>query len=116
MMQVSLSMLLDRVRVEEVSLGYVRKESLINIAEYVVTHGFREISKEESIQVNIILAKYHLYKLTVSYRSMNLFNIEKEREKPYQARCSRCGLPISSKKSLETGLGVVCRKKLGVKA
>jgi len=41
--------------------------------------------------------------------------IEAERWKPYDARCMHCGAIISSKKSLETGLGVVCRKKLGVK-
>lgn len=109
-----LSTLLDRVRAEETTLGYARKESLINIAEYILS--WNDYAKEEYREAIILLAKYHLGNLAnkdPKYRKKSWALIEKELSKPYERRCSHCGLVITSKKSLETGLGVICRKKLG---
>jgi DNA-directed RNA polymerase subunit RPC12/RpoP len=39
----------------------------------------------------------------------SLFDFEES--KPWVARCSRCGRPISSEDSLRAGLGCVCRRK-----
>ena len=110
-----LSILLDRVRAEEASLGYARKESLINIAEYILT--WHDYAKEESREAIAILAKYHLANLANThpkYRKRSWELIEKELVKPYERRCGRCGLVITAKKSLETGYGHVCRRKIAL--
>lgn len=106
----SLSTLLNQVKREEERLG-ASKETLLSIAEYVL--GKHNYSKAEESQAVAFLAKYHLWKLIDKrhpLRSQQL--IEAEKSKPYIQRCARCGLPISSEKSLKTGLGRVCRRKL----
>ena len=106
----------DRV-FEEEKTGSVQKETLLQIADFFATHTLREINQDyrAALQAHEILIKYRLYKLVATYKQAIQNNIDKERKKPYQARCSRCGLAITSKKSLKAGLGVVCRKRLGVK-
>ncbi|MGD0072127.1 MAG: DUF6011 domain-containing protein [Candidatus Bathyarchaeia archaeon] len=108
-----LSMLLDRVRGEEVSLGYARKESLIDIAEHMLS--WNDSAKEEEREAIALLAKYHLATLANKHPKFikkSWVLIRQELAKPYEARCCRCGAVITAKKSLETGLGSVCRKKV----
>jgi len=85
------------------------------VAEYIITnyagYGY---SKEEYTAAIILLARYHMAPLADRVRGKRL--IAAECAKQYDARCMHCGAVITSRKSLETGLGVVCRKKLGVKA
>jgi hypothetical protein len=107
----SLSALLNQVRKEETEHLGANKQTLLAIAEYVL--GNYSYSKAEYNQAVAYLAKYHLWKLIDKrkpIRSRQL--IESERARPYTQRCANCGLPISSEKSLKTGLGRVCRKKL----
>jgi len=100
------------VKDDEQCLGYASKAHLLAVAEYMTSH-YRglDYSKEEGVSAIILLARYHMAPLADHVRGKRL--IAAERAKPYEARCCRCGAVISSKKSLETGLGVVCRKKVG---
>lgn len=111
-----LSTLIKRVHDEELSLGYVRKESLIDVAQYVLSWPSK-YSQEEYSEAIRLLARYHLAKLanlSPRHRIMTWRLINRELAKPYKARCRRCGLPISNPVSLATGHGPVCRRKLGV--
>jgi len=103
------------VKDEEQRLGYAIKERLLAVAEYIASDycGF-DYSKTEYTTAIILLAKYHMAPLADRIRGKKL--IAQERSKAYEARCSHCGLPISSRKSLETGLGIICRKKVSVGA
>ncbi|MCW4048070.1 MAG: hypothetical protein NWE99_11020 [Candidatus Bathyarchaeota archaeon] len=106
-----LSTLIQRVRDDEAAFGYAEKEHLINLAEYIVT--WRDYSKLEEREAVAILAKYRLWKLADKYhRQKSLQLIQQELAKPWTRRCARCGLPISSEKSLRTGFGSVCRRKV----
>ena len=99
------------VKDEEQRLGYATKERLIDVAECIV-NNYGRYAKEEYVAAIALLAKYRMANLTDHVRGKRL--IAAEKTKAYIARCANCGLPISSRKSLETGLGVDCRKKLGV--
>lgn len=103
------------VKDDEQRHGYATKAHLLDVAEYLAAHirGYH-FSKEEGQAAIILLARYHMASLADRLRGKRL--IEKERAKAYEARCMHCGAIIWSEKSLEAGLGVVCRKKLGVKA
>ncbi len=106
-----LSILLDRVRQEEAQLHGAKKDTLLDMAEYVL--GKRDYSKEEYNQAVAMLAKYRLWRLIDKRRPIHCRQlIQVERAKSYNYRCGRCGLPISSEKSLTTGLGRVCRGKV----
>jgi ribosomal protein S27AE len=109
-----LSDLLAQVRLEESTLQGARKETLLDIARCVLYgHG----SKEECREAVAILAKYRLARLANDhprFRKLSWELIELEEAKPYEYRCSRCGLPISSQVSLRVGLGRVCRKKVAL--
>lgn len=107
-----LSLILS-VKEDEQRFGYATKEHLIAVAEYIV-HNYGKYTKEEYVNAIILLAKYHMAPLADRIRGKKL--IAQEKSKAYEARCSHCGAVISSRKSLETGLGSVCRKKLGVDA
>jgi hypothetical protein len=105
-----LSVLLSRVRQEEAE-GSVKKETLLSIAKGVLCNYGTIQECREAVDV---LARYRLAKLANThpkYRAKSWDLIQKEESKPYERRCCRCGLPISSEKSLETGLGRVCRHK-----
>jgi hypothetical protein len=105
----SLSTLLDQVKGEETKSA-VRKENLLSIANYVLNEY--TYTKAEYRAAVAFLAKYHLWRLIDKRRPIRSRKlIEDERLKRYVWRCSRCGLPISSEKSLRTGLGRVCREK-----
>ena len=106
-----LTTLLKRVREDEELFHYARKEHLINLAEYILSWPSK-FSESEYDQAIEILATYHLARLASRRQGWDL--IQKELEKPYRARCRRCGLPISNKVSLSVGYGHVCRKKIGV--
>lgn len=104
-----LSLILS-VKEDEQRFGYATKTHLINIAEYIASN-YGKYTKEEYVNAIILLAKYHMAPLADRIRGKKL--IAAEKSKTYEARCSRCGAVITSKKSLATGLGVDCRKKLG---
>lgn len=106
-----LSILIERVKMDESSLGYTTKEHLINIAEYILSWPGK-YGKSEYDQAIATLAKYHLALLASKRHGSK--RIEAELEKNYSARCGRCGLPISSKVSLAVGYGIICRRKLGM--
>jgi hypothetical protein len=109
-----LSTLISRVHEEENSLGYTRKESLIAIAELILSGRY---SKEEYSRAIQILAHYNLAKLANihhSYRSTCWRLINAELAKPYKGRCARCGKPLTNPISLEFGHGPICRQKLGI--
>ena len=106
-----LTTLLGRVREDEELFHYARKEHLINLAEYILSWPSK-FSKSEYNEAIRVLANYHLAPLAGRRRGWDL--IQRELEKPYRARCRRCGLPISNRVSLTTGYGHVCRRKLGI--
>lgn len=108
-----LSTLLVRLKWEERALHGATKTSLLAVAEYVLDKS--DYSRAEYNEAVILLAKYHLAVLVDRRRpgrSRQL--IGKERVRDYTRRCARCGLLISSKKSLESGFGRVCRGKAGL--
>jgi len=112
-----LSVLVQRVRNDEVRLGYATKEHLIDVCEFILSWPGRYGWQEYSGAIKI-LAYYHLAKLANiyhSYRRTCWRLINAELAKPYVGRCRRCGLPISTPVSLATGHGEVCRRKLGIK-
>jgi len=111
----SLSTLLEKVKREEAEHHGASKQTLLAMVKYVL--GKCDYSKAEYSQAVAVLAKYRLWRLIdkrhpIRCRAL----IESERSKPYDRRCARCGLPISSEKSLKTGLGRVCRKKTILRA
>jgi hypothetical protein len=113
---ISLSVLVQRVRDDEIRLGYATKEHLVAICEFVLSRPGR-YGREEYSDAIKTLAHYHLAKLANihhSYRSTCWRLVIAERTKSYLGRCRRCGLPISNPVSLATGHGEVCRKKLGI--
>jgi len=112
--QTHLSTLILRVKNDEESLGYATKEHLINLVEYIVS--WQRYTKQEYITAIEILAFYHLAQLASKNRIHARKFIAEELAKTYEARCKRCGLPISSKASLKTGHGIICRRKLGITA
>jgi hypothetical protein len=103
----TLQNLIFEVKFREEKFGYVLDDQLLEIARLVTENRYR-ISKDLQRDAIIILAKYHM--ATLAY---NRNKIKEYEATPPKARCARCGLPISSKKSLKTGLGAVCRKKAG---
>jgi hypothetical protein len=105
-----LSTLISQVKSDEESLGYVYKERLISMAEYILSYP-RKYYKAEYDEAIKVLAKYHLAHLAERRHGWKF--ITAELAKVYVARCKRCGRPISSKVSLATGYGHVCRRKLG---
>jgi hypothetical protein len=107
-----LSVLIERVRNDEATFGYVSKEHLINLAEYILSWPGK-YSKSEYGEAIRILATYHLAHLAGKRHGWKF--IACELAKPYKARCRRCGLPISAEISLATGYGHVCRRKLGIR-
>jgi len=112
-----LSTLINRVREDEVSLGYATKEHLVNIAEYLLSWRGKFSGQEYSEAIKT-LAKYHLAKLAnihPCHIKKTYKQIEQELSKKYVGRCMRCGLPISNPVSLAAGHGPICRKKLGFK-
>jgi hypothetical protein len=115
MAEAKLVSLILTVKGDEQRFGCARKDSLLAIAEYMATH-YRglDYSKEEGTSAIILLARYRMANLADRLRGKRL--IEAERAKAYVARCMHCGAIISSDKSLKTGLGSECRKKLGMKA
>lgn len=99
---------------DEQRFGYATKERLLTVAEYMATkYVGLDYSKQDYTAAIILLAKYHMAPLADRIRGKKL--IVQERAKAYEARCCRCGAIISSKKSLATGLGIECRKKVGMK-
>lgn len=100
---------------EESHLHGVKKATLLEIALHVL--GNNLYSHQEGNEAISVLAKYHLCQLVDKRRPRHCRElIEAERAKVYSFRCCRCGRPISSKKSLETGLGHVCRRKTSATA
>ncbi len=112
---ISLTELIQNVHAEEQTNGYVNKTSLLQIAQYILDNAYKYPIRYTETEYNdavIVLAKYHLAQLLdIHHRSRVIKLIQLEAAKHYESRCGRCGAPISSKKSLETGLGVICRKK-----
>jgi hypothetical protein len=107
----SLSTLLEKVKREEAEHHGASKQTLLAMVEYVL--GKCDYSKVAYSQAVAVLAKYRLWRLIDKRHPIRCRQlIETERSKPYDRRCSRCGLPISSGKSLATGLGRICRKKI----
>ena len=111
-----LSTLIQRVHDEELKLGYARKESLIDLAEFILSWPgkYCRLEYDEAIRV---LAGYHLAHLANRLRpgkAWKLINVELA--KPYTTRCRRCGKPLKNPISLAVGYGHVCRKKLGISA
>lgn len=106
-----LSILIQRVRDDEAAFGYATKEHLINLAEYILS--WHDYSRGEEQEAIALLAKYRLAKLADKYHRQKSWQlIQRELNASWTRRCSRCGLPISSEKSLETGFGSVCRRKV----
>jgi hypothetical protein len=85
----------------------------VNLAEFILSWPGK-YSKFEYDEAVRILAKYHLAKLAARRHGQKL--IEKELQKTWERRCSRCGYPISNKISVKTGFGPICRRKLAVQA
>jgi Family of unknown function (DUF6011) len=108
-----LSELLDLVRIDEVFLQSVSKKTLLDLAEFILNKRWQYTTKEHKDAVEI-LAKYHIAFLAdLSHPRCCREIIEKERAKPYERRCGRCGLIITAEKSVQTGYGSVCRRKVG---
>lgn len=107
-----LTAMLSRVKREETEFHGASKTVLLELAIYVLSsHGY---SREEYSQAVIVLARYHLASLINLRRPRRCREmIEKENAKPYVRRCSRCGLPITAKESVQTGYGSVCRRRVG---
>ena len=103
----ALAKLIFEVKMREEKYGYVLDDQLLEIAKEITVHK-SQYTRQQHAEAIIILAKYHM--ATLAYNNAKIKEYE---NKPARARCARCGLPISSKESLATGLGVVCRKKSG---
>jgi ribosomal protein S13 len=103
-----LNRLVEAVKLREEKFGYVLEEQLLAVAQHLTQHyhWLSRLDREEAVKV---LAKYHMATLIG-----NRHKIEKALRTQNRARCARCGLVITSKKSLETGLGIICRKKVGL--
>jgi hypothetical protein len=103
-----LNRLLEAVKIREEKFGYVLEEQLLAVVQHLTQHyhWFSRAEREEAIKV---LAKYQMATLIG-----NRHKIEKALQTQNRARCARCGLVITSQKSLETGLGIICRKKVGL--
>jgi len=104
--------LVDIVHAQEREQGYARKETLIDLAKYILGSHDWSPAHTEIIKV---LARYHLAKLANThplYRKRSWKLIALEEAKHYVARCMRCGLPIWNKTSLAAGRGPVCRRKV----
>jgi dsDNA-specific endonuclease/ATPase MutS2 len=99
--------LILEIKIREEKFGYILDDQLLAIAKEI-TENRAKYDHVDHARAIMILAKYHM--ATLAY---NRGKIKEYENKPVRARCARCGLPISSKKSLETGLGSVCRKKAG---
>jgi len=102
-----LSVLINRVVNELRSIGKVRKDTLINLAEYMTY--WDDYTEEEARQARAILKEFHLEKLIGNQDLIN-----RELEKEYHYRCGRCGRALSNPISVKYGYGPVCRKKLGI--
>jgi hypothetical protein len=108
--------LLELVYAQEREEGCARKQTLIDLAKYILGSGEWSPAHTEIIQV---LARYHLAKLAnihPLHRRQSWKLIAAEEAKPYIARCRRCGLPIWNKTSVAVGHGPVCRRKIGISA
>jgi recombinational DNA repair protein (RecF pathway) len=104
--------LLDLVHTQEREQGCARKQTLIDLAKYIL--GSRDWSPAHT-EIIKVLARYHLAKLANHHplhRRQSWKLIAAEEAKPYVARCMRCGLPIWNKASVEAGRGPVCRRKV----
>ena len=109
-----LSTLIQRVKDEETSLGYARKETLVNVAEFILSWPSR-YSREEYEGGIKVLARYHLAHLANRLRPAKAWKlINAELAKSYKGRCARCGKALTNPVSLEFGHGPTCRKKLGI--
>lgn len=111
-----LSVLVQHVRDDETQLGYVTKEHLLNICEFIVGSPGR-YGREEYADAVELLRRYHLARLVNvyhAYRSTCMRLLKAEQAKPYIGRCRRCGKTISNPISLAFGHGPICRKKLGI--
>jgi hypothetical protein len=107
-----LSTLLKKIKWEERALQ-ASKTSLLAVAEHVL--GNCDYSKEEYNGAVALLAKYRLWKLIDKRKPIRCRQlIEAERAKSYVGRCCNCGRQIFSEESLRTGLGCVCRRKVGL--
>jgi hypothetical protein len=110
----SAQFLLDLVRAQEREEGCAHKQTLIDLAKYILGSTGWSPAHTEIIKV---LARYHLAKLAnihPLHRRKSWKFIALEEAKPYVARCMRCGLPIWNKLSVAMGHGPVCRRKLGI--
>lgn len=105
--------LINEVKMREEKFGYVLDDQLLAIAKEI-TENRSKYDHVNHAQAVMLLAKYHMAAL--AYNRGKIREYEEYENKQPRTRCSHCGAVISSKKSLETGLGVVCRKKLGVGA
>lgn len=105
----TLEKLIFEVKFRDEKFGYILDDQLLEIAKEITINPTK-YTRQECAEAIITLAKYHM--ATLAY---NRLKIKEYENKPVKARCTHCGLPISSKKSLETGLGIVCRKKTGAK-
>jgi len=106
--------LLELVHDQEKEQGCVRKQTLIDLAKYILGSRDWTPAHTEIIQV---LARYHLAKLAnihPLHRRQSWKLIAAEEAKPYVARCMRCGLSIWNKTSVLAGHGPVCRRKLKI--
>jgi hypothetical protein len=103
----TLEKLIFEVKSREQKFGYILDTQLLEIAKEITVHK-SQYTRQQHAEAIIILAKYRM--ATLAY---NQAKIKEYENKPARARCARCGMPISSKKSLEVGLGVICRKKAG---
>jgi hypothetical protein len=104
--------LLELVHTQEREQGCAQKQTLIDLAKYILSSHDWSPAHTEIIRV---LARYHLAKLANHHPLHRLQSwklIAAEEAKLYVARCMRCGLPIWNKVSLEAGRGPVCRRKL----
>lgn len=115
-----LTVLIGRVLIQEENFGYVKKDQLLNLAEYIIAWPGKYSKKEHSEAVKILI-KYGLGKLACPFEASALVRnrirkeIEKQLDAKWIARCARCGRAIWSKESLRTGYGGICRRKLGIK-
>ena len=92
-----LNELLSRLHEEEKS-GYVNKETLLQIADFIANHTYRELNQEPSSpQAYDILHKYRFDKLLVASKYVAPIYVDRERKKTYQKRCAYCGLAITNK-------------------
>lgn len=116
-----LTVLIGRLKCSEENFGYVKKDQLLNLAEYIIAWPGNYTKKEHSEAVQI-LVNYGLGKLACPFEASALIRnrirkeIQKQLDAKWIARCAHCGRAIWSKESLRTGYGGICRRKLGIKA